>query len=104
MATEKQILANRRSRRAPGRARWRARRAPRMNARRHGLASLLEGVMPETSMDVEAPAERLSEIESEGLRLCQAIEQGLKQGTISRLHHCCSAWLPLSATRTALLI
>lgn len=80
MATEKQILANRRSRRAPGRARWRARRAPRMNARRHGLASLLEGVMPETSMDVEAPAERLSEIESERLRLYQAIEQGLKQG------------------------
>jgi hypothetical protein len=81
MATEKQILANRKNaqlstgpRTIIGKAR------SRMNARRHGLASLLEAGLPETCLDLEALSDRLSQIEIERLRLYQDIEQGLKKG------------------------
>jgi hypothetical protein len=81
MATEKQILANRRNARSSTGPRTSAGKArSRMNARRHGLASLLEGAPPETCLDLEALSERLSQIETERLRLHQKIEQVLKTG------------------------
>jgi hypothetical protein len=86
MATEKQILANRKNaqsstgpRTIVGKAR------SRMNACRHGLASLLEGALPATCLDVEALSDRLSQIETERLRLYQEIEQGLKRGGIQQV-------------------
>jgi len=86
MATEKQILANRKNARSstgprtvPGKTR------SRMNARRHGLAALLEGVLAETSLDVEALSDRLSQIEAERLRLHQEIEQSLEKKEIERI-------------------
>jgi hypothetical protein len=86
MATEKQILANRKNAQAstgprttPGKAR------SRMNARRHGLASLLEGALPETALDVETLSDRLSQIEAERLQLYQEIEKGLKKGDIQEI-------------------
>jgi len=81
MATEKQILANRRNARSSTGPRTSAGKArSRMNARRHGLASFLEGASPETCLDLEALSERLSQIETERLRLHQKIEQVLKKG------------------------
>jgi hypothetical protein len=81
MATEKQILANRKNARSSTGPRTSAGKArSRMNARRHGLASLLEGAPPETCLDLEALSERLSQIETERLRLHQKIEQVLKKG------------------------
>jgi len=56
-----------------------------MNARRHGLASLLEGALPETCLDIEGLSDRLSQIETERLRLYQEIEQGLKKGDIQQI-------------------
>jgi hypothetical protein len=56
-----------------------------MNARRHGLASLLEGALPETSLDVEGLSDRLSQIETERLRLYREIERSLKKGDIQRI-------------------
>ena len=86
MATEKQILANRKNARSstgPRSTKGKAR--SRMNARRHGLASLLEGASPETCLDLEALSERLSQIETERLRLYQELEQGLKRGDIQKI-------------------
>jgi hypothetical protein len=86
MATEKQILANRRNARSSTGPRTTAGKArSRMNARRHGLASLLEGTLPETCRDVEALSDRLSQIEDERLRLHQEIEQGLKTGDVQKV-------------------
>ena len=86
MATEKQIVANRRNARSstgPGTVAGKAR--SRMNGRRHGLASLLEGALPETCLDVEALSDRLSQIETERLRLYQEIERGLEKGEIQQV-------------------
>lgn len=86
MATEKQILANRKNTRSSTGPRTTAGKArSRMNARRHGLASLLEGRLPETCLDVEGLSDRLSKIETERLRLYQEIEQGLKKGEIQQV-------------------
>ena len=86
MATEKQILANRKNARSSTGPRTTAGKArSRMNARRHGLASLLEGASPETCLDLEALSERLSQIETERLRLYQELEQGLKRGDIQKI-------------------
>jgi hypothetical protein len=86
MATEKQILANRKNTQSSTGPRTTAGKArSRMNARRHGLASLLEGRLPETSLDVEGLSDRLSKIETERLRLYQEIEQGLKKGEIQQV-------------------
>jgi hypothetical protein len=86
MASEKQIAANRRNaaqstgpRTSAGKSR------SRMNARRHGLASLLEGASSEGCLDVEALSGRLLQIENERLRLCREIEQGLEQGDIQQI-------------------
>jgi hypothetical protein len=86
MATEKQILANRRNARSSTGPRTTAGKArSRMNARRHGLASLLEGVLSETCLDVEALSGRLSQIEAERLRLHKKIQQALKKGDIQQI-------------------
>jgi hypothetical protein len=86
MATEKQILANRKNTQSSTGPRTTAGKArSRMNARRHGLASLLEGKLPETYLDVEGLSDRLSKIETERLRLYQEIEQGLKKGEIQQV-------------------
>jgi hypothetical protein len=86
MATEKQILANRRNARSSTGPRTVAGKArSRMNARCHGLASLLEGALPETCLDVEALSDRLSQIETERLRLYQEIERGLEKGEIQQV-------------------
>jgi hypothetical protein len=86
MATEKQILANRKNARSstgprtvPGKTR------SRMNARRHGLAALLEGMFSETCLGVEALSDRLSQIEAERLRLHQEIGQSLKKGEVEKV-------------------
>jgi hypothetical protein len=86
MATENQILANRKNARSsigPRTAAGKAR--SRMNARRHGLASFLEGMLPETCLDVEALSDRLSQIEAERLRLYEEIERGLKRRDIQEI-------------------
>jgi hypothetical protein len=76
MASEKQILANRRNAKSSTGPRTTAGKArSRMNARRHGLASLLEGTFTETSLDVEALSDRLFQIESERLRLYEEFER-----------------------------
>jgi hypothetical protein len=86
MATEKQILANRKNARSSTRPRsTNGKVRSRMNARRHGLASLLEGVLPETCLDVEALSGRLSQIEAERLRLHQKIEQALREGNVQQI-------------------
>jgi len=86
MATEKQILANRRNARSSTGPRTVAGNArSRINARRHGLASLPEGALPETCLDVEALSDRLSQIETERLRLYQEIERGLEKGEIQQV-------------------
>jgi hypothetical protein len=86
MATEKQILANRRNAQAStGPRSITGKACSRMNARRHGLTSLLEGALPETCLDVEALSDRLSQIEIEKLRLHQEIEQGLKTGDVQKV-------------------
>jgi len=86
MATEKQILANRKNAQASTGPRTITGKArTRMNARRHGLASLLEGALPETCLDIEGLSDRLSQIETERLRLYQEIEQGLKKGDIQQI-------------------
>jgi RNA polymerase-interacting CarD/CdnL/TRCF family regulator len=86
MATEKQILANRRNARSSTGPRTTAGKArSRTNARRHGLASLLGGASPETCLDLEALSDRLSQIETERLRLYQEIERGLKRGDIQEI-------------------
>lgn len=86
MATEQQILANRKNAQSSTGPRTSAGKArSRMNARRHGLASLLEGASPETCLDLEALSERLSQIETERLRLYQELEQGLKRGDIQEI-------------------
>jgi RNA polymerase-interacting CarD/CdnL/TRCF family regulator len=86
MATEKQILANRKNARSSTGPRTTAGKAcSSMNARRHGLASLLEGASPETCLDLEALSDRLSRIEIERLRLYQEIERGLEKGDIQQI-------------------
>ena len=86
MATEKQILANRKNARSSTGPRSTTGKArSRMNARRHGLASLVEGVLPETCLDVEALSGRLSQIEAERLRLHQKIQQALKKGDVQQV-------------------
>jgi hypothetical protein len=86
MATEKQILANRKNAlSSTGPRSMKGKVRSRMNARRHGLASLLEGVLPEICLDVEALSDRLSQIEAERLRLHQKIEQALKEGNAQQI-------------------
>lgn len=86
MATEKQILANRKNARSSTGPRTTAGKArSRLNARRHGLASLLEEASPETCLDLEALSDRLSRIEIERLRLYQEIERGLEKGDIQQI-------------------
>ena len=86
MVTEKQILANRKNARSSTGPRTVAGKTrARMNARRHGLAALLQGVLSETCLDVEALSDRLSQIEAERLRLHQEIEQSLTKGEVEKV-------------------
>jgi hypothetical protein len=55
-----------------------------MNARCHGLASLLEGALPETCLDVEALSDRLSQIETERLRLYRKSNEVWRKEKFSR--------------------
>jgi hypothetical protein len=78
MATEKQIEANRRNaakstgpRTASGKA------LSRLNARRHGLTSALEGAKPDVMLDLQSLARRLAFIEIERSKLYQQVEAQL---------------------------
>jgi hypothetical protein len=82
MATDKQIEANRRNaskstgpRSETGKAR------SRMNARRHGLASVLDGTKPDVMLDLNSLAHRFAQIEAERARLCQQLEEHLAMQT-----------------------
>jgi len=86
MATEKQILANRKNARSSTGPRTVAgKMRSRMNARRHGLAALLEGVFAERWLGVQALSDRLSQIEAARLRLHREIRQSLKKGEVEKV-------------------
>ena len=86
MATEKQILANRRNARSSTGPRTTTGKASsRMNARRHGLAAHLEDAVPETCLELDELSDRLSKIENERLQLHQAIEQALKEQDVHQV-------------------
>lgn len=75
MATERQIEANRRNAAKSTGPRTEAGKArSRLNARRHGLAAALEGVKPDTMLDLDSLALRLGQIEAERIRLYEQLE------------------------------
>jgi hypothetical protein len=78
MATEKQIEANRRNAAKSTGPRTEAGKArSRLNARRHGLASALEGVKPDVMLDFDSLARRFAQIEAERVKLHQQLEDYL---------------------------
>jgi hypothetical protein len=78
MATEKQIEANRRNAEKSTGPRTKAGKArSRLNARRHGLASTLEGETRGTMLDLDSLACRLVQIEEERAKLHQQLDHHL---------------------------
>lgn len=78
MATEKQIEANRRNAAKSTGPRTEAGKArSRFNARRHGLAAALEGVKPDTMLDLDSLADRLGQIEAQRAKLQEQLEDHL---------------------------